>query len=100
MLTMFKKFTLFDDTNSVASDSTNLINMKEKPESQVQTLLKLLLSGIKIDRVMAFQKYGIADLRSRLSDVKREYNISPKRARKPGKKYLEYWIENYKTFQV
>ena len=71
-----------------------------KPDSQVKTLVKLLLSGIKIDRVMAFQKYGIADLRSRLSDVKREYHIRPKRARKPGKKYLEYWLETDKNFQV
>lgn len=63
-------------------------------KSQVDELVNVLLSGQKIDRVMAFRDYGIADLRSRLSDVKRIYGIEPKRQTKPGKKYREYWVEN------
>ena len=43
---------------------------------------------------MAFNVFGIADLRSRLSDVKRVYGINPERRTKPGKQYREYWIEN------
>ncbi len=68
--------------------------------TQVETLLNALLFGFKIDRVNAFKWYGIADLRSRLSDVKRVYGIVPKRQTKPGKRYLEYWIESPKSLQV
>tara|TARA_R110000822_G_scaffold114736_1_gene246430 strand:- start:223 stop:426 length:204 start_codon:yes stop_codon:yes gene_type:complete len=62
--------------------------------TQVELLRDALLEGIKVDRVMAFNVYGIADLRSRLSDVKRVYGINPQRRTKPGKQYREYWIEN------
>jgi len=62
--------------------------------TQVELLRDVLLQGIRIDRVQAYYDYGIADLRSRLSDVKRVYGIEPKRKTKQGKRYLEYWIEN------
>ncbi len=68
--------------------------------TQVETLLNALLFGFKIDRVNAYQEFGIADLRSRMSDVKRVYGIVPKRQTKPGKRYLEYWIESPKSLQV
>ena len=65
--------------------------------TQVELTRDVLLQGIRIDRVQMFQEYGVADLRSRLSDVKREYGIEPLRRTKPGKKYREYWIENKVT---
>jgi hypothetical protein len=68
--------------------------------TQVEILRDALLFGVKIDRVNAFHQWGIADLRSRLSDVKRIYGIEPKRQTKQGKRYLEYWVESPKTFQV
>ncbi len=68
--------------------------------TQVELLRDALLYGVKIDRVNALQQWGIADLRSRLSDVKRVYGIVPKRQTKPGKRYLEYWIESPKSLQV
>jgi len=68
--------------------------------TQNETLFNHLVSGCKIDRVQAFNIYGIADLRSRLSDVKKIYGIVPERKTKPGKKYLEYWMGSRKDFQV
>jgi len=62
--------------------------------TQVELLRDVLLQGIRIDRVQAFHDYGIADLRSRLSDVKRVYGMTPQRRTKPGKNYREYWMEN------
>jgi hypothetical protein len=62
--------------------------------SQVEIVRDVLLSGIRIDRVMMFQQYGIGDLRSRLSDVKNDYNIIPERRTKPGFNYREYWMQN------
>jgi hypothetical protein len=66
-------------------------------EPQVVTLLNALLLGIKIDRVMAYRYYGIADLRSRCSDVNRIYGIYPDRERVPNKKYLRYFIKPLTT---
>jgi len=68
--------------------------------TQNEILRDALLLGIKVDRVFAFNHFGIADLRSRLSDVKRVYGIVPKRQTKPGKRYLQYWIEQPKSLQV
>ena len=68
--------------------------------TQIELLRDALLYGYKIDRVTAFNQWGIADLRSRLSDVKRIYGIVPQRKTKPGKRYLEYWVESPKSFQV
>ena len=66
---------------------------KNKP-SQVEILVNHLLLGLPIDRVSAFKMYDIADLRSRLSDVKRMYGIVPDRWKKSGKNYLEYQIKS------
>jgi len=65
-----------------------------KEDSQVRTLLNALLFGCTLDRVTAFKEYGVAYLRSSLSDIKRMYGIEPKRRTKPGHRYREYWIEN------
>jgi hypothetical protein len=65
--------------------------MKKNP-SQVELLVTHLLCGVPIDRVNAYKWYGIADLRSRLSDAKRDYGLVPDRWTKNGKKYLEYQL--------
>lgn len=67
--------------------------MKNDNPSQVEVLLTHLLCGLPICRVTAFQWYGIADLRSRLSNVKERYGIVPERWTKKGKKYLEYQLK-------
>ena len=50
--------------------------------------------GATIDRVYAFNHYGIADLRSRICDVEKDYNIAVDRRVKAGKRYKEYFITN------
>lgn len=67
--------------------------MKKDNPSQVEVLRDHLLSGKPIDRVIAFNRYGIADLRSRLSNVKERYGIVPERWTKKGKRYLEYQLK-------
>ena len=61
-------------------------------ESQVSKLFSHLMTGAKIDRVMAWDMYRIADLRSRISDVERIYCITIPRETKQGKRYLEYQL--------
>jgi hypothetical protein len=51
------------------------------------------MTGARIDRVFAFQRYGIADLRSRICNVEQRYKVSIERRVKPGKKYKEYWLD-------
>lgn len=63
-------------------------------ESQVKTLLEHLLSGATIDRVEAFRQYGIADLRSRICNVEKDFNIRIDRRTKEGKRYKEYFVTN------
>lgn len=63
-------------------------------DPQVKVLVEHLLTGATIDRVSAFHKYGIADLRSRISDVQRDYKIAIDRRTKEGKRYREYFITN------
>lgn len=67
--------------------------MKKQSPSQVEILVTHLLLGLPIDRVVAFRWYGIADLRSRLSEVKRQFGVVPDRWKKHGKNYLEYQIK-------
>lgn len=69
--------------------------MKNQP-TQVEVLLTHLLCGLPIDRVSAFRWYGIADLRSRLSNVKERYGVIPDRWTKEGKKYLVYQMKQPK----
>jgi hypothetical protein len=61
-------------------------------ESQVTKLFNHLMTGARIDRVSAFNWYGIADLRSRISNVEKIYNVTIPRETKPGKRYLEYYL--------
>jgi hypothetical protein len=62
-------------------------------DNQVDLLYHILRQGVKVNRVIAFQRWGIADLRSRISDVAREYKLIPDRQRVKGKKYLEYFVK-------
>lgn len=61
-------------------------------ETEVTRLYNYLMTGCVLDRVIAWRKLHIADVRSRLSDVKRIYGLIPDRKTKPGKRYLEYWV--------
>ena len=63
-------------------------------ESQVKILINHLYSGSEIDRVTAFRNYGIADLRSRISDAERMLNIRIDRDKVRGKRYLKYFIKS------
>lgn len=67
--------------------------MKKDSPSQNEILLTHLLCGLPIDRLCAFRWYGIADLRSRLSNVKQRYGIVPDRWTKKNKRYLEYQLK-------
>lgn len=58
-------------------------------DSQVETLLHHLRNGMKINRVNAFQLFGVADLRSRISDIEREYGVTIDRNTVEGKRYKE-----------
>jgi hypothetical protein len=64
-----------------------------KLDSQVETLYHHLRQGVKVDRVWAFQELGIADLRSRISDCQRDYDIVLDRETVPGKRYRRYFIK-------
>ncbi len=63
-------------------------------DNQVQTIYHHLRQGLKIDRAMAFRRWQIADLRSRIAELPKEYGLTPDRERVPGKKYLRYFIES------
>jgi len=62
-------------------------------DPQVKILLNHLFAGMAIDRVQAFKFYGIADLRSRICDVERQFNVNIDRRTKPGCRYKEYFIK-------
>lgn len=66
-------------------------------ESQVKTLIGHLYSGSEIDRVNAFKWYGIADLRSRISDVERQLGVRVDRCKVEGKRYLKYFMKPNKV---
>lgn len=69
--------------------------MSEQPihtETQVEKLFNHLLTGCSINRVEAFQMYGIADLRSRICNVRDRYNLNIDRAKVTGKRYLKYFL--------
>lgn len=68
--------------------------MRTQPESQIKTLLNHLLTGSEIDRVSAFKSYGIADLRSRISECERVFNVTIERGKIEGKKYVKYFIKS------
>lgn len=70
------------------------LTLKTMKESQVTILFNHLNLGYKIDRVRAFKDHGIADLRSRISDVYNRYGIYADRETKKGKRYLQYFFKN------
>jgi hypothetical protein len=59
---------------------------------QLETIYKHLKAGRYIDRVQAV-RMGIGDLRSRIPELRNAYGITPDRERKPGKRYLHYYIK-------
>ena len=59
--------------------------------SQIKTLYAHLKKGKEINRATAFRQYGIADLRSRISDIER-LGITILRGKIPGKKYVKYYM--------
>jgi hypothetical protein len=61
--------------------------------NQVDLLYHLLRRGIKINRVMAYTRFGIADIRSRIAELPKEYGITPDRERVKGKRYLQYFLK-------
>lgn len=61
--------------------------------SQVDVLHTHLFSGSEIDRVSAFRWYGIADIRSRISDMEKRYGLHIDRCKVTGKKYYKYFIK-------
>lgn len=60
---------------------------------QLQIIKEALERGEIIDRVKMFRRYRIADLRSRLSQVKNLYGLNPDRRTKKGVRYLEYALK-------
>jgi hypothetical protein len=74
--------------------------MENRNESQVTKLKNWLLLGLKIDRVTAFRNLEIADLRSRVSNVESDLGIVLDREKVPGKKYLQYYINDPKHLTV
>jgi len=63
-------------------------------DNQTDLLYHLLRRGLKINRVVAYNRYGIADIRSRIAELPKEYGVTPDRERVPGKKYLRYFIKS------
>jgi len=63
-------------------------------KTEVQNLMDALLLGIKVDRVYAWKHLRIADLRSRISDLQREYNVTLDRETVPGKRYRRYFFKS------
>jgi hypothetical protein len=61
-------------------------------ETEVKRLMNALLLGIKVNRVYAWAHLRIADLRSRISDCERQFNVTIDRQTVKGKRYREYWI--------
>ncbi len=64
----------------------------EKHESEVTRLMSILLNGCKIDRVFAWKRLRIADVRSRISDCERYLGLKFNRERVPGKRYVRYYL--------
>lgn len=65
-----------------------------KFDNQVQVLYHYLHQGLKIDRALAFRRFGIADLRSRIAELPKEYGLTPDRETVPGKRYKRYFIKS------
>lgn len=63
-------------------------------ESQVSTLYHHLRNGMKIDRVSAFRLFGVADLRSRISNIEKRYGVTIDRDTVEGKRYKYYFLKD------
>lgn len=61
-------------------------------DSQVKRLYEYLMTGSRIACKDAYQRLGIADLRSRISNVEQRFNIEVKREKVKGKRYNEYFL--------
>lgn len=65
-----------------------------KPKTNIPQWLRLyvaLTTRVKMSRT-EIHRLGIADTRSRVSDIERHLGIRLERETVPGKKYLRYWI--------
>jgi len=63
-------------------------------ETQKGQLLEYLYGTFnKIDAIQALRKFGTMKLSTRLGELKRDYNLVIKSERKPGTRYLRYWVE-------
>lgn len=71
-------------------DPSKAKQINHSNESQVAKLKEWLSTGLDIDRVTAFKQLGIADLRSRVSNVESDMQTKLYRERVKGKKYLRY----------
>lgn len=67
-------------------------------ESQVKRLFNYLMTGARIACKDSYKRLEIADLRSRVSDVEREYSITVQRERVSGKRYNEYFLKPIPKF--
>ena len=61
--------------------------------SQVETIFHHLRNGMKINRVNAFQLFGVADLRSRICNCEKQYGVKIDRNTVANKRYKEYYIK-------
>ena len=62
-------------------------------EPQVKRLFDYLMTGARIACKDSYKRLKIADLRSRVSDVERIYQVWVQRERVKGKKYNEYFLD-------
>lgn len=69
---------------------------QHKNPSQVEMLIEWLLYGLDINRVEAYHRFGIADFRSRISEVDKFFGFKVPRERVKGKRYLHYFLPNMK----
>jgi len=68
----------------------------KQEERQVKRLFDVLMTGVKVDRIFAWRRMGIADLRSRICNVESEFSVNIDRQTKAGKRYKEYFLTNPK----
>ena len=61
-------------------------------ETQVKRLFDYLMTGARIACKDSYRRLKIADLRSRICDVSRIYNVDVKRERVKGKRFNEYYF--------
>ena len=72
----------------------------KQEERQVKRLFDVLMTGVKIDRVFAWRRMGVADLRSRICNIEDEFGVVIDRQTKAGKRYKEYFLTNPKKIRA